>query len=214
MTTLSGSGETSRLAIGLTGGIGSGKSTVSALFAELGVPVIDTDIIAHSLTAINGAAMAPIASSFGPSFVQDSGALDRKRMRECIYDDPDAKARLEAIVHPLIRAEAVRMAAAIETESDYLLYVIPLLLEMGRWHTTISSILVVDCTKETQIERVIARSAMTRAEVLKIMSTQATRAERLAAADDVVLNDGAASQLASQVARLHEKYCSIARKKR
>jgi dephospho-CoA kinase len=200
----------SHYAVGLTGGIGSGKSTVSELFAESGVPVIDTDVIAHALTAAEGAAMPEILTTFGSSFMQPDGALNRAQMRSCVYNDPASKATLEAIMHPLIRSEAEKIAQAVDPTAPYLLYVVPLLLETGAWKDTIDKILVVDCSEALQIARVTARSAMSKDQVLKIMGAQATRAQRLAAADDVILNEGERSQLRANVARLHAKYCETA----
>ena len=197
-----------RFAVGLTGGIGSGKTTVADMFGAQGAALIDTDLIAHALTAPGGAAMPAIESAFGPDFVTATGALDRIRMRAAVFTDAAAKARLEAILHPMIRIETERATA--EAGGSYLLYVVPLLVESGRWRARVDRILVVDCPESLQVARVMQRNAMREAEVLAIMAAQASRAGRLAAADDVIVNDGGASQLAPHVARLHALYCELA----
>lgn len=194
--------------IGLTGGIGSGKSTVADLFAALGASVIDTDRIAHQLTAPGGMGIEPIRQAFGSSFITADGAMDRARMREAVFADPAAKARLEAILHPLIRAETEH--AAEEADGIYPVFVVPLLVESGIWKERVSRVLVVDCPEEVQIRRVMQRNALSEQQVRAIMATQASRASRLAAADDVILNDGNPEALPAQVARLHQQYASLA----
>jgi len=195
------------LAIGLTGGIGSGKSTVADLFALSGVAIIDTDVIAHALTGAGGAAMPAIGDAFGMSYITAEGALDRSLMRAAIFSDPAARKQLESILHPLIAMEADRAAQASETnDAGYLMYVVPLLMESRHWHARVDRILVVDCEEATQLERVMRRSGMNAAQAGAIMATQATRAERLAAADDVIDNNGDAAQLPPQIARLHAQY--------
>jgi len=193
----------------LTGGIGSGKTTVAQLFADLGVTVIDADAIAHALTGPGGAAMRAIREAFGTAVIRDDGALDRTRMRTFAFGDPAARARLEAILHPLIRRESEAQVAA--ARSRYVLLVIPLLLESGRDpHDRCERVLVVDCPEETQIARVTARSGLAREEVERIMSAQVTRQARLAAADDVIDNDGDGTALAPQVRALHRRYLDAA----
>ncbi|VVE63287.1 dephospho-CoA kinase [Pandoraea anapnoica] len=196
-------------AIGLTGGIGSGKTTVANLFATHGITIIDTDAIAHSITAPGGAAMPAIRRDFGDAFVAPDGSLDRARMREAVFSDNAAKARLEAITHPLIRTECERAAA--EAEGPYLIFVVPLLVESGTWRERVQRILVVDCTEETQIARVMSRNRFTREQVQAIMARQASRAQRLAVADDIIDNDAQEAPLAPQVDRLHAAYLQFAR---
>jgi dephospho-CoA kinase len=198
--------------IGLTGGIGSGKSTIADLFAARGVPLIDTDLIAHRITAPGGVAMPLIASEFGQDFVAADGSLDRAKMRTLVFSDNTAKARLEAIVHPLIRAETERQRHV--AAGGYHMVVVPLLVESGEWATRVSRVLVVDCPVETQIARVMRRNGFTREQVLAIILRQATREARLAAADDIVLNDDAATldSLAPHVDRLHARYLELAKR--
>lgn len=197
-----------RFSVGLTGGIGSGKSTVADMFAACGASVIDTDRIAHELTAAGGPAIAAIRSQFGDSFLTPSGAMDRVKMRDYVFANAAAKARLEAILHPLIRTETERAAA--QVGGAYLLFVVPLLVESGNWKQRVSRVLVVDCPEQMQIDRVMQRSGLTEAQVRAIMATQANRAARLAAADDVVVNDGEPSALTPQVTRLHAFYTELA----
>ncbi|TSE21364.1 Dephospho-CoA kinase [Tepidimonas alkaliphilus] len=180
------------LRIGLTGGIGSGKSTVARMLAELGADVIDADAIARAVTASGGAAIEPIRAAFGPAFIDASGALDRARMRALAFSDPQAKARLEAIVHPLVRAEIDRRLAA--SAADTVVLDLPLLVESDAWRQRCDRVWVVDCEPETQITRVMARSGWPRAQVEAVLAQQASRAQRLAAAD-VVLANGAATDL-------------------
>ncbi len=197
------------LVIGLTGGIGSGKSTVAGLFADLGAAIVDTDAIAHELTAAQGAAMPKIATAFGQSVLLADGALDRAAMRQLVFSDASAKIRLEAILHPLIRRESeLRCRAA--TGVPYVLLVVPLLVESGEYRQRIDRILVVDCAEDVQIARVMARSGLSTQEVLAIMATQASRAERLALADDVVTNTGGREKLGTQIVLLHQRYLELA----
>ncbi|VVD78921.1 dephospho-CoA kinase [Pandoraea cepalis] len=195
-------------AIGLTGGIGSGKTTVANLFATHGIAIIDTDAIAHSITAPGGAAMPAIRREFGDAFVAPDGALDRARMRDAVFTDDAARARLEAITHPLIRTECER--AASDAKGPYLIFVVPLLVESGKWRERVQRVLVVDCTEQTQIARVMSRNGFTRDQVQAIMARQASRAQRLAAADDVIDNDAQHAPLAPQVDRLHAAYLKFA----
>lgn len=194
--------------IGLTGGIGSGKSTVADLFAERGIVVIDADAISHRLTEAGGGAITAIREAFGEDAITPEGALDRARMRGLVFDDPDAKRRLEAILHPLIRAEAEREKQG--ATSPYVIHMIPLLVERGDARARFDRILVVDCPEEMQIERVMRRSGISRAEVEAIMANQATRAERLAQADDIIDNAGEPATLVPQVEQLHALYLQLA----
>jgi dephospho-CoA kinase len=197
-------------AVGLTGGIGSGKSTVADLFAKRGVTLVDTDVIAHGITAPHGLAMAPIAAEFGSSFVAADGSLDRGQMRTLVFSDETARKRLEAITHPLIRAETERQRKA--ASGPYVIVVVPLLVESGNWKTRVNRVLTVDCSVETQITRVMRRNAFTREQVLAIIARQATREARLAAADDVIVNDNRMLEAIDvDVERLHNTYVSLAR---
>lgn len=202
-----------RLTIGLTGGIGSGKSTVADLFAQAGASVIDTDLIAHAQTAPGGPAMPAIAAEFGDDFVAADGSLDRARMRALVFADPGARLRLEAILHPRIRAMAD--AEADMATGDYLIFVVPLLVESasrpsGSWLDRVQRVLVVDCPESVQIARVMARNGLDEHQVQAIMAAQASRASRLAAADDVVTNSGELAELLPQVERLHAHYLALA----
>ena len=182
---------TSPLRLGLTGGIGSGKSTVAQMFAARGAAVIDSDAIARSVTAAKGPAMPAIAEAFGKEFVTAEGALDRDRMRALVFSDPSAKQRLEAIVHPLVgMATQAQAQAAIEAGHTLLVFDVPLLVESPRWRKLVDKVLVVDCLESTQIARVMARSGLTRDAVQNIIRAQATRAQRLAAADITLFNEG------------------------
>jgi len=196
-------------AVGLTGGIGSGKSTVADLFAAHGVPLVDTDLIAHRITAPHGIAMPQIAAEFGDSFVAADGSLDRARMRTLVFSDDGARKRLEGITHPLIRAETEREQR--EAQGPYVIIVVPLLVESGSWKTRVNRVLTVDCSVETQISRVMSRNGFSREQVLAIIARQASREARLAAADDVVDNDNAPlDALKAQVDAQHRVYLSLA----
>ncbi|WP_233864714.1 dephospho-CoA kinase [Paraburkholderia adhaesiva] len=196
--------------VGLTGGIGSGKSTVADLFAARGVPVVDTDVIAHQITAPQGVAMPEIREKFGSEFVAPDGSMDRTRMRALVFSDESARKRLEAITHPLIRSETERASRA--ARGPYVIVVVPLLVESGTWKARVDRVLGVDCSVETQIARVMKRNGFTREQVLAIIARQATREARLAAADDVVVNDGASLEsLSSDVDTLHAQYVALAK---
>ncbi|OWQ45066.1 dephospho-CoA kinase [Roseateles noduli] len=189
--------------IGLTGGIGSGKSTVAAALVDLGgALLVDTDAISRALTLPGGGAMPAIAAQFGPDFVSTDGALDRTAMRELAFRDPSAKRALEAILHPMIGAETARQAALAGPEQR-IVFDVPLLVESGRWRRRVDRVLVVDCREETQVARVMARSGLSEAAVRAILAQQATRTERRAAADAVIHNDGLTlAQLREEVGRL------------
>jgi dephospho-CoA kinase len=187
------------LRVGLTGGIGSGKSTVGRLLAQLGAIVIDTDLIARQMTQPGGAAIEPIAREFGLALVASDGALDRVRMRELVFSDPGAKQRLEAILHPLIGIETERLAA-VSRGKPALVFDVPLLVESGRWRDRLDKVLVVDCHEATQIERVVQRSGWTVQAVQAVIDSQAQRSQRRASADAVIFNDGITpDQLAVEV---------------
>jgi dephospho-CoA kinase len=177
--------------IGLTGGIGSGKSTVLAMLQALGAVPVDADAISRATTAAGGAAIPAIAQQFGPEFVTADGALDRARMRERAYAQPESRRALERIIHPLVAAEITRQVEAAEAAgARCIVFDIPLLVESGRWRAQLDRVLVVDCAPETQVARVVARSALAPGEVRAIIAAQAPRALRLAAADVVICNEG------------------------
>lgn len=194
-------------AVGLTGGIGSGKSTVADLFADLDIPVIDTDAISRQLTAPGGAALESIHALFGDAVMQADGTLDRAALRRRIFSDATARRQLEAILHPRIRQQVEQMLATLA--APYALIVIPLLVETGGYTDRLNRVLVVDCPEEVQIARVMARNGLTRDEVKAIIAAQAGRAERLAAADDVIVNTAAPETLRNQVATLHRRYLAF-----
>ncbi|MEO7007725.1 MAG: dephospho-CoA kinase, partial [Caldimonas sp.] len=179
------------LRIGLTGGIGSGKSTVARLLGELGAAVVDTDLIARQITAPGGAAIDAIRAAFGADALDAAGALDRARMRAIAFADTDAKRRLEAILHPLIGRETERQAEA-AADAAAIVFDVPLLVESGRWPALVDRVWVVDCREATQIERVTARPGWSAAAVAAVIAQQATRAARRACADAVIHNDGIA----------------------
>lgn len=197
--------------VGLTGGIGSGKNAVAALFEEKGVTVIDTDAIAHELTRQGGAAIETIRAEFGAEFIDPEGGLDRAKMRSLAFSDPQARHKLERILHPRIRASAAKLAAA--AASPYAILMVPLLVEGGmhdeQGRLRYQRVLVVDCPEETQVERVTRRSGLGAGEVRRIMASQVPRSQRLAAADDLIDNGGALEDLRPQVERLHEHYLAL-----
>lgn len=177
--------------LGLTGGIGSGKSTVLGMLQALGATAIDADAISRATTAAGGAAIPEVARRFGPSFIAPDGALDRSRMREHAYAHPQARRELEAIIHPLVGEEIARQVqAALAAGARCIVFDIPLLVESGRWRQQLDRVLVVDCEPETQVARVTARSGLSPEEVRAIIAAQAPRGLRLAAADLVVCNEG------------------------
>ena len=195
--------------VGLTGGIGSGKSTVADLFSSFGAAIVDTDAIAHELTGPQGAAMPEIGATFGKAVQLADGSLDRAAMRHLVFSDPSVKHRLEAILHPMIRRESdARCLSA--TGAPYVILVVPLLVESPAYRERIDRILVVDCDETVQITRVMARSGLSADEVNAIMATQSSRSERLSAADDVVLNSDPVENLRPQVAALHRRYLELA----
>jgi len=196
--------------VGLTGGLGSGKTAVAGLFALRGIAVVDSDEIAHELTRAGGAAIEPIRTAFGAAFIGAEGALDRAAMRKLVFGDPRARRKIEAILHPLIREESARRSE--RATSAYVILVVPLLVESGADRSRYSRVLVVDCTEAQQIERVKRRSGLSDDEVRDILSAQATRERRLAQADDVIDNSGSLDALEQQVALVHEKYLRLAAK--
>ena len=177
--------------IGLTGGIGSGKSTAAKVLAQLGAAVIDADAWARSVTAPGGTAIAPLRAAFGEAVLDAQGGLDRQRMRELAFSDPQVKTQLEAIVHPLVKQAIDQQAqSALAAGARVLVFDIPLLVESGRWRSQVDGVLVIDCSNETQIARVQARNGWPREHILAVIQAQATREQRQAAADWLILNDG------------------------
>jgi len=193
----------------LTGGIASGKTTVSDLFARLGVPVIDTDLIAREVVQPGEAALQQISELFGPQFIDQNGQLDRRRMREAIFKDPSRKQKLEALLHPLIR-ERVQLRIS-EVQQPYCILVVPLLAETG-FYRGAHRVLVVDVSEETQLERVMRRDNISRAQAESILQAQSSREQRLNLADDIIENSSNVSDLESKVRELHLKYQKIAEK--
>jgi dephospho-CoA kinase len=198
--------------VGLTGGIGSGKSAAAAEFERLGATVVDTDAIAHELTQPGGKAIAGIESVFGREAIGPSGAMDRDRMRALVFADPAAKQALEALLHPMIRDESSRRIAA--APGPYVIHVVPLLVESPGYRSRVDRVVVLDVPEEVQIERVGRRSGLSASEVRAILAAQATRAERLAAADDVIDNRGTIEALREQVTDLHRRYLDYSKASR
>lgn len=195
------------LRVGLTGGIGSGKSTIASLFVMRGVPVIDTDEIARSLTEPGQDSFDEIVRAFGETIVDENRRIDRNRLRERVFDNADERRRLEAILHPRIRALVRDKLAAIE--APYAVIVVPLLIESG-FTDLVNRILVVDVMENVQIQRTAARSGLSEPEIRKIMSAQASRAQRLQTANEVIENNGDRKQLEAEVERMHQWYLSLA----
>jgi len=197
------------LRIGLTGGIGSGKSEVANFLGKLGAAIIDTDVISHQITASSGIAIPAIRQQFGEKMIAPDGSLDRHRMRTLIFDNPSSKLALENITHPLIRKITEDLAStALQQNPPYIVFVVPLLLESGQWlghiPKKIDYVVVVDSTEDQQLSRVQSRSNMDPLPIQKIMATQAKREERLAAADYIIKNDGSLLELEKKTAQLHE----------
>lgn len=199
--------------VALTGGIASGKTTVANLFAAHGIPLVDSDLIAREVVEPGQPALAAVAGAFGPDVLGPDGRLDRRQLRDIIFSDPTARARLEAILHPAIRAEMERQSAAAAEAGPYQVLVIPLLAE-GGLRDRADRVLVVDVPEALQVERLMARDTVSREQAQASLQAQASRAARLAIADDVVTNTGRIEDLREQVARLHERYVALARDKR
>ena len=199
---------TARFVVGLTGGIGCGKSAAAHEFARLGAAVVDTDVIARELTAAGGAAAAHVKAMFGDAFMRPDGAMDREAMRKRVFSDPAAKRALESLLHPMIREESQRRIAS--APGPYVVHVVPLLIESPDYRRRVDRVLVVDCPEAVQVERVRGRSGLAEAEVRSIIAQQAARAARLAAADDVIDNGGSLEALRRQVAALDERYKKMA----
>lgn len=196
------------LRLGLTGGIGSGKSTVGQLLVNHGATLVDADAISRATTAAGGVAIAPIAKAFGAGVITAHGALDRDAMRTLVFNEPDAKARLESIIHPLVGLEiAAQAQAAEDADAVLIVFDIPLLVESGHWRRILHRVLVVDCQESTQVARVTARNGLSTADVEKIVAAQAPRSKRLAAADIVLYNEGLSlDQLAMETAKIATRF--------
>lgn len=190
--------------VGLTGGIGSGKSTVAGMFAELGARIVDTDLISHQLTSADGEAIDAIRASFGERYVAADGSLDREAMRTLVFANPDEKRRLEAILHPRILVQT-RQQAKSPTDAPYTLIMVPLLFESGRYRDWLQRIVTVDCSEETQIAHTIQRSRLDKTAIRAIMAQQISRSERTRLADEVIHNDGSLDDLKSQVVGIHHR---------
>ena len=200
--------------VGLTGGIGSGKSSAADFFADLGAKVVDTDMIARELTRPGGAAIPAIHLAFGPEVIDKTGGMDRARMRDLVFSDSEAKARLEAILHPMIRDESNKRCKDPLKREPYIVLVVPLLIETKGFARGVDRIAVVDCKESDQVSRVMTRSALSEAEIKRIMSSQVSRATRLEAADDVIENTGDLLALRKRIEALHRKYLDCAVRKR
>lgn len=207
MTEASSSQKQTPLIIGLTGGIGSGKSAAADHFVSLGASLVDTDAIAHALTAPGGAAMPAIQASFGDQVIAADGSLDRAAMRALVFSDATVRNRLEHILHPMIGAESKRQRQA--ADGLYVIFAVPLLVETPGYRDFCDRICVVDCPPELQVERVKARSGLAEEQIRAIIASQASREQRLAAADDVIDNSGDLRQLQEQVDRLHRRYLAL-----
>ena len=197
--------------IGLTGGIGSGKTRVADQLGELGAAIIDTDQIAHALTQSGGRAIEPLRTLFGDDVINAEGAMDRAVMRELAFKDSNARALLESVLHPMIGTEVQRQAD--ESQGLYQVFVVPLLVESGRWRERVERICIVDCDVPTQIARVGQRSGLTPEAVQRILDVQATREARLAVADDIIVNDGSTTpeQLRERVNAMHDYWLTLMR---
>ena len=190
--------------VGLTGGIGSGKSAAAAEFARLGATVVDADAIAHELTQAGGAAVPEVGRLFGADYIDATGAMDRPKMRALAFRDPAARQRLEGLLHPMIRAESERRIAA--ASGPYVVHVVPLLVESAGYRHRVARVAVVDCPEDAQVLRVQRRSGLPEDEVRRIVAAQASRQSRLAAADDIIDNSGSLDALHKRVRELHSGY--------
>jgi dephospho-CoA kinase len=197
-----------RLCVGLTGGIGSGKSTVARLFAALGAVIVDTDEIAHQLTQTDGLAIPMLRAGFGDEYITTAGTLDRSRMRQLVFSESAAKQKLENILHPLILSQSIARLAA-PPDAPYAILMAPLLLESPSFLQQAGRVLVVNCTEDNQILRVKQRSGLDETEIRAIIAQQTSPEERLARADDIIQNDGSQDELKNQVATLHRFYSNI-----
>ena len=198
-------GEATKLCVGLTGGIGCGKSTVAQQFAAHGARIIDADLISHQLTQVTGAAIPEILANFGSDFLTPEGAMNRNKMRELIFTDKSAKIKLEAILHPLILTSCKQQLTATD-HAPYSILAAPLLLTCPDFLQLVQRVLVIDCSEQNQISRVILRSALDESKIRAIIAQQLPRTEQLARADDIVRNDGTIGDLVTQISNLHQHY--------
>lgn len=192
--------------VGLTGGVGSGKSTIAAMLSGRGAGVVDADVISHELTQAGGVAIKPLCAAFGERAIAADGSLDRAHMRNLVFSDPTARRQLEALLHPMIRLAMRERAAAVAGGSPYVVFVVPLLVESGNWRGNVDRVLLVDCSEATQIARVCARTAIDEATARAIISSQASRQQRLSVADDVVMNEAPLGEIERKMERLHRAY--------
>jgi dephospho-CoA kinase len=195
--------------VALTGGIGSGKSEASNIFAELGLPIVDLDVISHALTAAKQPLIKEISATFGEKFVNNDGALNRKAMRELVFSDTDAREKLNNLLHPAIHQEALRLLE-MNRNAPYQIIAIPLLTESKRYLKEINRVLVIDCDENKQIERVKARSHLSESEALQIIRAQSSREERLNMADDIIENNESLADLRKKILQIHQKYITLA----
>lgn len=198
-----------RFVVGLTGGIGSGKSAAAEEFGRLGATAVDTDAIARDLTRAGGAATGQVRGLFGDEYIDAQGAMDRAKVRALVFRDPAARKRLEALLHPMIRAESERLIAA--AVGPYVILVVPLLVESPGYRESVARVLVVDCPESVQVARVRRRSSLSEDEVVQVIGAQIKREDRLAAADDVIDNSGSLDALHKQVRELHARYLALSR---
>ena len=195
--------------VGLTGGIGCGKSSTSQFFSDLGIDVIDTDVIARQLTQPNGSAISLIQNTFGSSVITADGALDRNKMRDLVFANSELRHKLEQILHPLILKEVIRRIK--QCQAPYVIVVIPLLFETNDYNHLIRHILVIDCDEQQQLLRTMERSNLSEQKVRSIMATQVTRETRIQKADDVILNNQDIEYLKAQILLLHHKYLALSK---
>jgi len=198
--------------IGLTGGIGSGKSTVAAVLQTLGAGIVDADVIARELTAPGGTAIDALRREFGPAAIDKDGGLDRAWMRAQAFGDPAVRKRLEAVVHPLVRAETAHRASTLASSAPYVVLVIPLLVESGNWQQRVHRVLVIDCSEDVQLARILHRPGIDAGTARAILAAQSSRAARLAAADDVLFNEAPIDVVEQRAAQLHALYVHLASK--
>jgi dephospho-CoA kinase len=205
----------SAFSVGLTGGVGSGKSTIGTMLSDRGAALVDADLIAHQLTSAGGAAVEALRDAFGAEAIASDGSLDRAYMRARVFSDAALRAQLESLLHPMIRAAMRERAAKLAAEgAPYVVFVVPLLVETGNWGSYVDRVLLIDCSEATQLTRLRARAGIDEMTARKIIAVQATRQERLAVADDVLLNEAPLDQIGHKVERLHRTYLRSAAIKR
>jgi dephospho-CoA kinase len=196
--------------IGLTGGIGSGKTTVANAFAVLGVPIVDTDEISHSISRPGQPGSEAVLAAFGTAYIDPQGAIDRQALRQLVFADPASRRRLEQLMHPLIRSTAIKQINGLPANTPYAILVVPLLFETGSYSELISRSISVDCPEALQIQRVMQRSGLSEAMARSIMSSQLNRESRNTQADDIIDNTGTELELTQRVEQLHSVYLQLA----